>query len=185
MVVYLGAARDREAQSIYNAVLKSKPSDIALVAVASNNMVAMNKDQNIFDSKKKMKASMVEGLEHKLTTVHRAAIARNNALLAMYTNQVDLCKNLVKELANQFGNQYDEEEREMILAGVLSRSGKVQDAVEILLKNKSQDLERTLISAQVMLEKGDVPGSINILEKLPSSLKYRTGMSFICINCIC
>ena len=181
----VGAARDREAQSIYNAVLKSKPSDIALVAVASNNMVAMNKDQNIFDSKKKMKASMVEGLEHKLTTVHRAAIARNNALLAMYTNQVDLCKNLVKELANQFGNQYDEEEREMILAGVLSRSGKVQDAVEILLKNKSQDLERTLISAQVMLEKGDVPGSIDILEKLPSSLKYRTGMSFICINCIC
>ena len=174
--MFLGGARDREAQAIYNSVLKSKPSDIALVAVASNNMVAMNKDQNIFDSKKKMKASMVEGLEHKLTTVHRAAIARNNALLAMYTNQVDLCKNLVKELANQFGNnQYDEEEREMILAGVLSRSGKVQDAVEILLKNKNQDLERTLISAQVMLEKGDVPGSINVLEKLPPSLKYRSG----------
>merc|ERR1712029_95711 len=102
----------------------SKPSDIGLVAVASNNLVTLNKDQNIFDSKKRIKAASAEGVEHKLTTVHRAAIARNNALLAMYTNQVDLCKNLVKELANQFGKQYDEEEREMILAGVLSRSGK-------------------------------------------------------------
>ena len=141
--------RDREAQAIYNSVLKNKPSDIGLVAVASNNMVAMNKDQNIFDSKKKMKAATVEGLEHKLTSVHRAAIARNNALLAMYTNQVDLCKNLVTELETQFANHYDESNRELILAGVLSRSGKVQDAVEVLLKNKGSDLERILISAQV------------------------------------
>merc|ERR1711953_1328359 len=42
-----GDKRDREAQNIYNAVLKSKPSDIGLVAVASNNLVTLNKDQNI------------------------------------------------------------------------------------------------------------------------------------------
>jgi signal recognition particle subunit SRP72 len=56
--------------------------------VASNNLLTLNKDQNIFDSKKKIKAATVDGLEHKLTSIHRAAIARNNALLAMYTNQV-------------------------------------------------------------------------------------------------
>ena len=43
--------REKEAQSIYNSVLKSKPSDIGLVAVASNNLIAINKDQNIFDSR--------------------------------------------------------------------------------------------------------------------------------------
>merc|ERR1712113_820280 len=48
--------------------------------------------------------------------------------------------------------------------------------VEVLLKNKGSDLERILISAQVLLEKGDVPGAIKILEKLPTSLKYRTGL---------
>ena len=147
-----GGGRDREAQTIYNSVLKTKPSDIGLVAVASNNMVALNKDQNIFDSKKKMKAATVEGLEHKLTSIHRAAIARNNALLAMYTNQVDLCKNLVNELANNFANHYDDNDRELILAGVLSRSGKVQDAVDLLLK-KSKDLNHLLISAQVIFLK--------------------------------
>ena len=37
--------REKEAQAIYNMVLKTKPSDIALVAVASNNLMAINKDQ--------------------------------------------------------------------------------------------------------------------------------------------
>ncbi len=80
--------REKEAQTIYNQVLKTKPSDIGLVAVASNNLLTLNKDQNIFDSKKRVKAAMADGLEHKLTLSHQRTIARNNALLAMYTNQV-------------------------------------------------------------------------------------------------
>ena len=69
-------------------MLRNKPSDIGLVAVASNNLLAINGDQNIFDSKKRVKAATVEGLELKLTNKQRSAIARNNALLAMYTAQV-------------------------------------------------------------------------------------------------
>ena len=45
--------RDKETQTIYNQVLKNKPSDIGLTAVASNNLIAVNQDQNIFDSKLK------------------------------------------------------------------------------------------------------------------------------------
>merc|ERR1719220_1196769 len=131
----------------------------------------MNKDQNIFDSKKKMKASMVEGLEHKLTSVHRAAIARNNALLAMYTNQVDLCKTLINDLAGSFEKHYDQDNRDLIVAGVLARSGKVKESVDLLLKDKKDDLERILIAAQVMLEKGDVTEALEILEKLPANVK--------------
>ena len=172
-----GEGRDREAQAIYNSVLKSKPADIGLVAVTSNNLVTINKDQNIFDSKKKIKAATVEGLEHKLTTSHRAAIARNNALLAMYTNQVDLCKTLVQEVASNFGQFYDDEDRELIMAAVLARSGKVQESVDLLTsKKRGQDLERVLIAAQVLLEKGDVPATIAILEKLSSSVRHRTGI---------
>ena len=76
-------------------VLKSKPSDIGLVAVASNNLLCLNRDQNIFDSKKRLKAATVEGLELKLTSSQRRQIARNSALLAMFTAQVSLRK-LVK-----------------------------------------------------------------------------------------
>lgn len=174
--IQMQGGRDKEAQNIYNSVLRSKPTDIGLVAVASNNLVTLNKDQNIFDSKKKIKAATVEGLEHKLTSSHRAEIARNNALLAMYTNQVDLCKNLVKELNASFSEHYDQNDLDLIIAGVLSRSGKTEEAVDLLKKNHKDDLDRVLIAAQVLLEKGEVPNAIKELEKLPKNSKFRTGI---------
>lgn len=84
-------------------MLKGKPDDIGLVAVASNNLLTLNREGNIFDSKKRIKAATADGLEHKLTSANRAAIARNNALLAMYTNQVDVCRQLVQELGERYG----------------------------------------------------------------------------------
>ena len=47
-------------RTINSQVLKTKPSDIGLVAVASNNLLTLNKDQNIFDSKKRIKAATAE-----------------------------------------------------------------------------------------------------------------------------
>lgn len=86
--------REKEAQALYTAVLKSKPDDIALVAVANNNLVCLNRDQNVFDSKKRMKSATHESLEHKLTSRQRRNIAYNQCLLAFYTDQVSLITNL-------------------------------------------------------------------------------------------
>ena len=171
-----GPDREKEAQSIYNSVLKSKPSDIGLVAVASNNLIVINKDQNIFDSKKKIKAATVEGLEHKLTTKHQEEISKNNALLAMYTHQVNLCQDLVEELVTKGIVQRDE--GDMILAGALSRSGRTKDAINLVLANgsKAKDVERALIAAQILLEKQDFGGALEVLEKLPDSAKFRAGI---------
>lgn len=80
--------REKEAQTLYTAALKSKPDDIALVAVANNNLVCLNKDQNVFDSKKRMKSATHENLEHKLTSRQRRIIAYNQCLLSLYTDQV-------------------------------------------------------------------------------------------------
>ena len=80
--------REKEAQGIYTTALKRKPDDISLVAIASNNSVTINKDQNVFDSKKKMKSALSDGLEHKLTSRQRKNIALNQCLMLLYTNQV-------------------------------------------------------------------------------------------------
>ena len=69
-----------------------------------------------------------------------------------------------------------------LFAGVLARSGKVKESVDLLLKDKKDDIDRILIAAQVLLEKGDVSGSIAILEKLPSSVKHRTGLLSSMVN---
>ena len=151
-------------------MLKSKPSDIGLVAVASNNLLCLNRDQNIFDSKKRLKAATVEGLELKLTSSQRRQIARNSALLAMFTAQVslekigqaitlylllflqvDLCKQLVAEL------EPAPADGPLILAAALARAGRHQEAVASLLEsNKNPEPLTLLTAAQILLAAGEV-----------------------------
>lgn len=49
----------------------------------------------MFDSKKKVKLTNAEGVEHKLVKKQLHAIDLNKALLAMYTNQVRRCAHTV------------------------------------------------------------------------------------------
>lgn len=56
--------------------------------VKSSHDVWFLQDQNVFDSKKKVKLTNAEGVEHKLSKKQLQAIEFNKALLAMYTNQV-------------------------------------------------------------------------------------------------
>lgn len=46
------------------------------------------RDGNVFDSRKRMKAATQDGLEHKLNSRQRSAITYNQAILAIYSNQV-------------------------------------------------------------------------------------------------
>lgn len=50
--------------------------------------LSLSQDQNVFDSKKKVKLTNAEGVEYKLVRKQLQAIEFNKALLAMYTNQV-------------------------------------------------------------------------------------------------
>jgi len=161
--------KEKEAQALYNTVLKNKPNDIGLVAVASNNLLTINRDQNIFDSKKKLKATSAEGLENKLTTSQRGQIARNQALLAMFTAQVDLCKQLVDQLDSKIVPDKD-----YIIAGVLAKSGKYIEAVGQLEKDTSAI--GILTSAQILLNAGEVELALKKLESLPADWTFRHGV---------
>jgi len=163
--------RDKEAQTVYNQVLKNRPSDIGLVAVANNNLLTINKDQNIFDSKKRIKAATVEGLELKLTSSQRAAINRNNALLAMFTAQVDLCKELVTSLDSSTVLDKD-----LIIAGALSKAGKHDEAVTILMATAKVDALTLLTCGQILLTAGQVDQATTTLAKIDPDWKYRVGV---------
>lgn len=156
--------RDKEAATVYNQVLKSKPSDIGLVAVASNNLLCLNKDQNIFDSKKRLKAATVEGLETKLTSSQRGAIARNSALLAMFTAQVDLCKQLVSALEPQ------PEDAELIQAAALARAGRTSEAGMAVVWRKTAEFHlrsgEAAVAAQSLEELQRLEPSLTTLAQL-------------------
>ena len=61
----------REKEAIYNQLLKNENIDIWLTTTASNNLIPINKDQNIFESKKRIKSATVKGLEAKLNFAQR------------------------------------------------------------------------------------------------------------------
>ena len=65
-------------------MLKELKSNIAV----NDEWTFLCQDQNVFDSKKKVKLTNAEGVEFKLSKKQLQAIEFNKALLAMYTNQV-------------------------------------------------------------------------------------------------
>lgn len=122
----------KEATVIYSDVLKHKTNDVALTAIASNNMVAINKTQNVFDSKKKIRAAMAEACEHKLTTRQKRTIALNNCLLTLYTNQDDQVHQLVAKLIQT----YPDVKFKGLLVRVtqFAKDKKFKEAIELLEK---------------------------------------------------
>ncbi|XP_015121860.1 signal recognition particle subunit SRP72 [Diachasma alloeum] len=167
--------REKEAQALYSNALKAKPDDIALVAVASNNLVTLNKDQNVFDSKKRMKSATHEGLEHKLISCQRRSVAYNQCLLALYTNQGDHCQQLCKKLIKDHPEM--SAEATFVRAVQLSKEGKVKEAVTILLKQSSnKDLSMKLACVQLLLSHGDRKEAIEILENLNPNHKALPGI---------
>lgn len=59
-----------------------------MIYLTSRQTLYFFQDQNVFDSKKKVKLTNAEGVEYKLSKKQLQAIEFNKALLAMYTNQV-------------------------------------------------------------------------------------------------
>ena len=106
-----------------------RPSDIAVAAVASNNIVTINKEQNVFDSKKKMKAATINALQQKLISQQREIIAMNQCLLYMYGNQGDDCKRVARQLAKEYPENV---KPALIEAAQCWKDKQVPKAIEIL-----------------------------------------------------
>jgi signal recognition particle subunit SRP72 len=169
--------REKEAQAIYNSILKQKPSDGGLVAVASSNSVAINKDQNLFDSKKKMKNATSEGVKFKLTSRQKQVIALNNCLLNIYTSQGEQALNLCDQLIKKFpgtactGN--------LMKAVVLLGESKKQEAIKLLKEypyaNKDEKLSMVLTIAQLLLSDGEMKEAVKVLEGLGED-KFKPGI---------
>ncbi|CAK1603846.1 unnamed protein product [Parnassius mnemosyne] len=169
--------REKEAANIYHNVLKEKPSDQALIAIASNNLVVINRDANVFDSRKRMKAATAEGLEHKLNSRQRAAIVYNQAILAIYSNQPDFCKQCCVKLTREL-NQ--ERRAALVEASSMVKEGKRAQAVALLLKHGGL---LTLAAAQVLLAQGDRKAAIKLLEE--SEFKFRPGVIGVLCTLLC
>jgi hypothetical protein len=79
-----------ESQTLYQKVLKQKPSDVAVCAIAANNSAVINGAQNVFDSRRKLKMTRttMEENEAKFTNKQRQTLSINQCLFLGSTSQV-------------------------------------------------------------------------------------------------
>ncbi|NP_001085964.1 signal recognition particle 72kDa S homeolog [Xenopus laevis] len=164
------------ALQLYNQIIKLKPTDVGLLAVVANNIITVNKDQNVFDSKKKVKLTNAEGVEHKLCKKQLQAIEFNKALLSMYTNQADQCRKLSASLQSQ-----DPEDLLPVLiqAAQLYKEKQHTKAVELLQEFAEQHPDNAaqikLTMAQLKLAQGNVTKACMILKSI-KELQHTPGM---------
>uniref|UniRef100_A0A8D0H0B3 Signal recognition particle subunit SRP72 n=1 Tax=Sphenodon punctatus TaxID=8508 RepID=A0A8D0H0B3_SPHPU len=168
--------RTEDALQLYNQIIKLKPTDVGLLAVIANNIITINKDQNVFDSKKKVKLTNAEGVEHKLSKKQLQAIEFNKALLAMYTNQADQCRKLSASLQSQNPEHLLPV---LIQTAQLCREKQHTKATELLQdfadKHPEKATEIKLTMAQLKVAQGNVTKACIILRSI-EELRHQPGM---------
>ncbi|XP_074003118.1 signal recognition particle subunit SRP72 isoform X1 [Numenius arquata] len=168
--------RTEDALQLYNQIIKLKPTDVGLLAVIANNIITINKDQNVFDSKKKVKLTNAEGVEHKLSKKQLQAIEFNKALLAMYTNQADQCRKLSASLQSQSPEHLLPV---LIQAAQLCREKQHSKAVGLLQdfadQHPASAAEIKLTMAQLKIAQGSVTKACMILRSI-EELQHKPGM---------
>ncbi|NXF34640.1 SRP72 protein, partial [Nyctibius bracteatus] len=177
-MAYIMQLQDRteDALQLYNQIIKLKPTDVGLLAVIANNIITINKDQNVFDSKKKVKLTNAEGVEHKLSKKQLQAIEFNKALLAMYTNQADQCRKLSAGLQTQSPEHLLPV---LIQAAQLCREKQHAKAVGLLQdfadQHPANAAEIKLTMAQLKIAQGSVTKACMILRSI-EELQHKPGM---------
>lgn len=164
---------NKEAMSCYNSVLKLRPDDPALVAVLSNNILVLNGDRDVFDSKKKVKVLANDGTSHKLTQLQKQTILFNRCMFALQTNQLEQCRELgVKLKATQSNSDL------AVLAEValLHREKKMTAAMELLqnhvLSSREAGIQLYVTLAQLYHNQGNTNKASATLRSIPAYSRY-------------
>lgn len=172
---FLLQGKTEQAMQQFIAVLKQKPDDVIQTIVASNNIVVLNKDKDIFDSKKRIKVLSNESKLSKMTSLQRLSVLYNRCLFALHMNHLEQCKLLLKEMDAEHPNN------EMCLMANLAllnrerkstNTDKMQALVdEYLAKNFSVKI--CLLGAQLPLNAGgDLSKVCQILQQIPQVSQY-------------
>ena len=178
---YQKMGNNKQALDIYNQILKQKPTDTSLLAIVNNNIVSINQDQSIFDSKKKMKIAVTDLGQTKLAKFQRRVILMNNLLLLLNTNQNKPANEELNEFKRQFPN---DSQIDVLLVNValLFNEKQVGNSVKLLEDAIQSDkyslddkLQLVLSLAQLHLDQKDLKSSIRVLKSL-DELTYRLAI---------
>ncbi|CAF0799244.1 unnamed protein product [Brachionus calyciflorus] len=165
-----------DALKLYNNVTKNKPADLSVNAVASNNLVCINKDQNIFDSRKKLKAATSSDLDTKLNSMQRSVIAYNEILFSIITNQRDASQKLLEQYKTKFDNK---EKYAMLKVVQLYKEKKFSECEKLLselVKSGKASSVLKFYLIQVLLTQGKQSEAVEIFKSLDEYNTFKLGV---------
>ena len=165
--------KSKEALAMYGQVLKKKPSEVSYAVIASNNIIVLNRDRDVFDSKKKVKILASEGSSKKLTRAQKLTILFNRSLFALQTNQLEQCRQLVAELRASYPSS---ELTLLAEVALMHREKKSSACLDLLRASLSKQplasLSLYLTLAQLHLSQGSLVGACKALQSVPGLPKY-------------
>jgi len=167
-----------EAMVLYQETLKEKPSDVQVLTVAQNNVIALKKHTDLFDSFKKAKSAIADDVEDKLSLEQKRAVQLNHALLLLYMNKTDASREHLAAYERCWGS---DEHTNLLRSAILWREKKASKAEETLAEytkqhNHTEKAARVIVSlAQLQIGEGQLTAAIETL-RLADTLQYRLGM---------
>lgn len=160
---------------VYNNVMKTRKADAAVTACISNNIVCINTDKNVFDSKKRIKTATAQELNQKLTSVQRSLIAYNEILFCIITNQNDSVQKLLKKYEVNFS---DKERFALLKMAQLCKEKKFADAENLLADLKKGQCSSIVLFylLQIYLTQGKTDDAIEFIKTLDDYKNFKLGI---------
>ncbi|KAF9364101.1 hypothetical protein BGX34_002513 [Mortierella sp. NVP85] len=183
--VYQLLGRVEQARDLYQSVLKIKALEVTVPAVAANNLVVLQKEDDLFDSHKKIKTATTKALGVKFFASQKRVIAMNELLLNLYQNKVVACRDAARQLLK---SQPDNDALYLILAATTFKQKKTAKALEELkeyatTRPQSVAIQFAIVQLELLQSSGQGQGGYTaaiesltkFLKGLPQKEQYRPG----------
>lgn len=173
-----------EAISLYSSVLKQKPTNPTHSITSANNVIVLNRDKDIFDSKRKLKLLANEQFMRKLNSHQQLVVNFNRCQFALHTNQLEQCRQLLAHLKKRFP---EEDLTVLAESSLLFREKKVSESAAVLeehIRNKpTASITLYLTLAQVFVSQNNATKARQVLESIPGLPQYLGIVSTLVAQC--
>lgn len=173
---------ETEAASLYHETLRHRPSDSAVAATIANNIVALNRQRSVFDSRKRMRVLASTDTVARLSGWQKRQLTINQCVFNCLTRQTEQMEKHLTELCDSA--EGDSVLAALIRAALLARTD-CHQADQLLLDQLSSDgagtassrtLQLRLARAQLRLNKGEFESASRLLGELEESERSRPGV---------
>ncbi|KAF9959095.1 hypothetical protein BGZ72_010335 [Mortierella alpina] len=169
-----------QARELYHSVLKTKALEVTVPAVAANNLVAIQKEEDLFDSSKKIKTATTKALGVKFFSSQKSIIAMNELLVSLYQKKFAACRDSARQLLK---SQPENDALYLILAATMHNQKKTAKALEelkeyALIRPDSVAIQFAIVQLELMNGQdytAAIESLTRFLKTLPEDEQHRPG----------